>query len=224
MSTGTEQSTAGKDDAALGAEAEHERQLRELLDFCPAALSVVDEDGRLVFHNARLSEILGYTRDELHLCDTRLFWHDLEQRAHILHQLHEHGGQVLNERVTWRTKDGTLVNLLLSYVQVAYHGGHVSFAGGKRVLWIYDITVLTQHEARVAEQDRQFRELLDFCPAAVSVVDEDGRLLFHNARLSEILGYSNDELHLCDTRLFWHDLNQRTRIIQHLHESWRPVL
>ena len=171
-----------------------------------------------MFHNARLSEILGYTRDELHLCDTRLFWHDLEQRAHILHQLHEHGGQVLNERVTWRTKDGTLVNLLLSYVQVAYHGGHVSFAGGKRVLWIYDITVLTQHEARVAEQDRQFRELLDFCPAAVSVVDEDGRLLFHNARLSEILGYSNNELHLCDTRLFWHDLNQRTRIIQHLHE------
>ena len=81
MSTGTEQSTAGKDDAALGAEAEHERQLRELLDFCPAALSVVDEDGRLVFHNARLSEILGYTRDELHLCDTRLFWHFMSRSS-----------------------------------------------------------------------------------------------------------------------------------------------
>ncbi len=38
--------------------AEHERQFREMLEFCPAALLVVDEDGRLLFHNARLREIL----------------------------------------------------------------------------------------------------------------------------------------------------------------------
>jgi hypothetical protein len=38
--------------------AEHERQFREMLEFCPAALLVVEEDGRLLFHNARLREIL----------------------------------------------------------------------------------------------------------------------------------------------------------------------
>jgi PAS domain-containing protein len=48
----------GDDSVALGAEAaEHERQFREMLEFCPAALLVVDEDGRLLFHNARLREI-----------------------------------------------------------------------------------------------------------------------------------------------------------------------
>ena len=86
---------------------------------------------------------------------------------------------MLNERVTWRTKNGSLVHLLLSYVQVAYHGGQISFAGGKRVVWVYDITALTQHEQQVAEQERQLREVLDYSPAAVGVVDEDGRLLFH---------------------------------------------
>ena len=78
MSSGTVQSTAGNGGAALGAEAaDHERQFRELLDFCPAALSVVDEDGHLLFHNARLAEILGYSKDELHRCDTRMLrpWH-----------------------------------------------------------------------------------------------------------------------------------------------------
>ena len=70
------------------------------------------------------------------------------------------GGQLLNEKVIWRTKKGTLVNLLLSYVQVGYHGGHISFVGGKRVLWVYDITALTQQEAQVAEQERQLREIL----------------------------------------------------------------
>src|SRR5919202_2032075 len=34
-----------------------ERQFREVLDFCPAALSATDDDGRLVFHNRRYREI-----------------------------------------------------------------------------------------------------------------------------------------------------------------------
>jgi len=58
--------------------AEHERQFREMLEFCPAALLVVDEGGRLLFHNARLREILEYSKDELDVCDTRMFWHDLD--------------------------------------------------------------------------------------------------------------------------------------------------
>lgn len=157
------QSREAKSGIALGAEAaEHERQFREILEFCPAALLVVDEDGRLLFHNARLREILGYTKEELHLCDTRMHWQDLDQRTRIINQLRDEGGQILNEKVIWRTKKGTLVHLLLSYVQVAYHGGHISFVGGKRILWVYDITELTKNEAQVAEQKRQLREILDY--------------------------------------------------------------
>jgi PAS domain S-box-containing protein len=87
---------------------------------------VVDDDGRLLFHNARLREMLGYSKDELDLSDTRILWHDLEQRARIIDRLRDHGGQILNEKVTWRTKKGTLVHLLMSYVQVAYRGGHAA--------------------------------------------------------------------------------------------------
>src|SRR5262245_25247142 len=135
------QSASTNGGTAPGVEAaEHERQFREILEFCPAALLVVDEDGRLLFHNARLREILGYSKEELDLCDTRMFWHDLEQRARIIDRLRVQGGQILNEKVTSRTKKGTLVHLLMSYVQVAYRGGHVSFVGGKRIAWVYDIT------------------------------------------------------------------------------------
>ena len=71
---------------APGAEAaEHERQFREMLEFCPAALLVVDEDGRLLFHNARLRELLGYQQGRARAASTpALFWHDLEQRARII--------------------------------------------------------------------------------------------------------------------------------------------
>src|SRR5215475_10264315 len=109
--------------SALGVEAaEYERQFREILEFCPAGLLVVDEDGRLLFHNARLREILGYSKEELDLCDTRKHWHDLAQRERIIKQLRDHGGQVLNEWVIWRTKKGALVHFLWSYVQVASAG------------------------------------------------------------------------------------------------------
>ncbi len=54
-------------------------------------------------------------------------------------------------------------------------------------------------EAQLAEQERQLREMLEFCPAALVIVDEDGRLLFHNPRLRELLGYQEEEIDLIDT-------------------------
>ena len=86
--------------------AEHERQFRELLEYCPAALSIVDEEGRLVFHNARLRELLGYTEQELHFFDTTRFWQDLDHRSRLITRLREQGGQLLNEEVIWNTKQG----------------------------------------------------------------------------------------------------------------------
>jgi PAS domain S-box-containing protein len=211
--------------AKLGAEAaEHERQFRELLEFCPAAVGVVDEVGQLLFHNARLRELFGYSQSEFHLFDTRLLWHDLGQRERIIEQLRTQGGQVLNEKVIWRTKRSALVHLLLSYVQVAYRGEHVGFVGGKRVFWLYDITDLTQREAQLAEQEHQLREILDYSPAAVGVVDEEGRLVFHNRRLRELFGYSQEDLGLFDTRGFWHDLKHRDRVVALLRSRGGQLL
>jgi PAS domain S-box-containing protein len=204
--------------------AEHERQFRELLELCPAALVIVDDDGRLLFHNARLRELLGYEREELDRIDTRTFWHDLEQRSRIIAALRDQGGQLLNEKVVWRTKKGQLVHLLISYVQVAYRGGHVSFVGGKRLCWVYDVTALTQREAQVAEQERQLRDILEYCPAGLIVVDDEGRLLFHNARLRDLLGYEKEELQLFDTKRLWHDLDHRGRIIGRLREHGGQLL
>jgi PAS domain S-box-containing protein len=225
VDTGSDQSMDASGGAAPGVEAaEHERQFREILEYSPAALLIVDEDGRLLFHNARLREILGYSKEELDFGDTRRHWHDLDQRTQIIAELRKRGGQLLNQKVTWRTKSGDLLNLLLSYVQVAYHGGHISFVGGKRVFWVYDVTALTQHESRIAEQERQLREILEYCPAALCVVDEDGRLLFHNWRLRELTGYEKDELELFETRRFWHDLAHRERIIELLRARGGQLL
>lgn len=119
--------------ATPGQAAEQERQFREALDSCPAALVVDDEEGRLLVHNRRLRELLGYDEEELDFIDTRRFWNDLRQRSAILDSLRENPGPLLNEEAVWRTKGGDLRHVLISYVQVAYRGGHVSFVGGRRL-------------------------------------------------------------------------------------------
>jgi PAS domain S-box-containing protein len=199
--------------------AKQERQFLDILEHCPAGLNVVDEEGRLLFHNARIRELFGYDRGELHLFDTRRFWSDQGQRERIIEKLRTGEGDVLNQEVLWKTKSGETVPVLVSYPQVAYHGGHIDFVGGKRVAWIYDITALRQREEQLAENERQFREILDYCPAGLNVVDEDGHLLFHNARVRELLGYTKDEMNLFDTRRFWHDLDQRAEIIEKLRKG-----
>jgi PAS domain S-box-containing protein len=199
--------------------ANRERQFLDILEHCPAGLNVVDEDGRLLLHNARVRELFGYDREELRLFDTRRFWSDLDHRERIITKLREGGHDVLNEAAVWKTKTGELVPVLVSYPQVAYHGGHIDFAGGKRVAWIYDITALRRREEQLVEHERQFREILDYCPAGLNVVDEDGRLLFHNARVRELFGYTKEEMNLFDTRKFWHDLNQRSEIIEKLRSG-----
>ena len=136
--------------AAEAQVAEQERQLREVLEHCPAALNIVDDEGRLLFHNWRLRELLGYGKEELELFDTKRFWHDLDHRARIVERLRERGGQVLNEEVVWKTKQGQLLHLLISYVQVAYQGGHISFSGAKRICWVVLPQIVTLPAIRVS--------------------------------------------------------------------------
>lgn len=95
--------------------AEHDRQFREILEHCPAGLNVVDEDGRLPFHNACIRELLGYSQEEMERFDTRKFWVDLDQRARIIESLREGRASVVNFEVLWKTKQGEPIHVLASY-------------------------------------------------------------------------------------------------------------
>ena len=173
---------------------------------------------RAAARNARIQ------KDELELIDTRMFWHDVEQRARIIQALRERGGQLINEQVIWRTKSGRPLHLLLSYVQVAYQGGHVGFAGGKRVLWVYDITALTSTRRRSSSRSASFTKSWTTAPRRCAWSTRTGGILFHNRRLRDLLGYEQHELELFDTKRFWHDLDHRARIIEVLRTRGGQLL
>jgi adenylate cyclase len=154
-----------------------------ILDYSPAAIGVVDEEGRLVFHNRRLRELFGYSQSELGLFDTRRFWHDLTHRDRLVDLLRSRGGQLLNEEVIWKTKQGERLDLLISYVQVAYHGGHVAVAGGKRLFWLYDITPLRRAE----QARRRLADAIESISEGIVCYDEEDRLVICNSRYRDLL-------------------------------------
>ena len=163
-----------------------EQQFREYLEFCPAALSVTDKDGKLIFHNKRFREILRYPKEEMDGIDTRRFWFDLNERQRILDVLGSQGGKVRDQEVLLKTRDGEPVSLLISYTQSAHHGDRISFPGASRVAWLYDITDLKRAEAARRVSEQRLVEAIESISEGFALFDSDDRLVMCNEHYRDL--------------------------------------
>jgi len=105
----------------------------------------------------------------------------------VVELLRTRGGQLLNEEVVWKTKQGELLNLLISYVQVGYHGGHVAVAGGKRLYWLYDITPLRRAEQARLRSERRLAEAIESISEGFVCYDGEDRLVICNSCYRNLL-------------------------------------
>ena len=87
----------------------------------------------------------------------------------------------------WKTKQGELLNLLISYVQVAYHGGHVAVAGGKRLFWLYDITPLRRAEQARLRSEQRLAEAIESISEGFVCYDGEDRLVICNSCYRDLL-------------------------------------
>ena len=110
--------------------------------------------------------------------------------------LRTRGGQLLNEEVIWKTKQGEPLDLLISYVQVAYHGGHVAIAGGKRLFWLYDITPLRRAEQARLRSERRLAEAIESISEGFACYDGEDRLVICNSCYRDLL-YPGLDIDLC---------------------------
>lgn len=186
--------------------AEQERQLREILELCPAALVIVDDDGRLLFHNARLRELLGYQKEEIDLIDTRTFWHDLGQRSRIIAALRDEGGQLLNEKVVWKTKKGQLLNHYLTEMsRIALQFGATidKYVGDAIVMFFGDpetrgvkedalacVTMALAMQKRIGELTERWRDIGIEAPLQCRIGIHTGYCTVGNFGSEDRMGYT----------------------------------
>lgn len=162
---------------------ESETRYRTLFDQASDAILMLDFSGRLIECNARLGEMLGYSKEEL----LKMRVHDLadkeqlKTRPFVFDKL-EIGKVIYVERNLVR-KDKGMVSVESSIQQL----------NKTEILAIVrDVSERKKMEAELREAETKFRIIVEKSLVGVYVMVE-GKLVYVNPRFAEILGYEHHE-------------------------------
>lgn len=164
---------------------------RLLVETMYEGLGVRDAAGRIVYVNPRLCEMLGYEPQEmlgrpvtafLDEASKRRFEAELEQRPR---------GAGSSYESTMLRKDGRPIFTLQAGREILDRDG--TFQGSFAV--ITDVTSLKEAEAALRESEERYRTIFEQGPLAITLVDLDYRYIKVNARMCELVGYTEDELY-----------------------------
>jgi diguanylate cyclase (GGDEF)-like protein/PAS domain S-box-containing protein len=170
-----------------------ELRFRGLLEAAPDAVVIVDDRGEIALVNAQAQKLFGYTREELVGQPVELLLPDARRDAHAAHRdrfLKAPQARPMGTgmELVARRNDGTEfpVEISLSPLQTD-EGVLVSSL-------IRDITERRRVENALHEAEERFHRAFDEAPIGMAMLDLTGRFVQSNEALSEIVGYSGEQL------------------------------
>jgi PAS domain S-box-containing protein len=162
---------------------EQKRFFQSLLEVSPTAIVVQSLDAVVTSWNPAAERLFGYTAEEAigrNLDGLVAARDDLRAEAEAYTRSGQRGERV--QAVARRTrKDGSLVDVQLSYAPVEVEGHVVGF-----VVVYSDISELQ-------EQKRYFQALLEISPTAIVVQDFDGTIRSWSTGAERLFGYTAEE-------------------------------
>ncbi|GAB6038073.1 hypothetical protein JCM15519_26320 [Fundidesulfovibrio butyratiphilus] len=174
-----------------------EAQFRLLVTFMPVPIVLSSPEGQAVFINERFLSLFGYAKEEV---DTMEKWlerafPDPARRAAQLETIRKNKLLLQSDRAHTQLdelrvacKDGSL-----SVVEV-----HGTMLGENELLVFIDVTERKRAEDDLRRQEEYFRLLIETSPLSMAVVDLRDRSTRANAKFTEILGYTPDEVDTLD--------------------------
>jgi len=178
-----------------------ERELRESEErFRTMAENIQDgllilENGKNTFVNNRFADITGYSFEELWAMDpfTLIAPEDRSVMERIM-ELHNKPIKGLFEfQAIIRRKDGVYRHVYvringLQHGKILYH-----------FIIMTDVTELESKEAALFESEQRFRMMAENIQDGIVIIENE-KFVFANRRLSEITGYTAEELHAMNTQ------------------------
>lgn len=148
-------------------------------------LVVATLEGEILRVNKRARELFGIPEDfDLRNLKAQDFWQNPEDRKFFLERLFKEG-KVVDLEIKLKKLDGTPFFALISARLFEENGKNLIYSA------IEDIT----EYLKAKEEAFKFNErVLEFIPVGVAVIDERDRVLYVNTKLSEITGYSKEDL------------------------------
>ncbi|WP_341910547.1 PAS domain S-box protein [Polaromonas sp. YR568] len=155
----------------------------------PAAIIVQDVDTMTVLDvNPAFERLYGYTRDESLGGNDAMLWDKPEARKDFQRQMRV-ATRTINLPVEGRTKDGRLINILLSSEVEGVSKGRIV------VSTITDATAETQARLAARQSAELFSKAFDFSPISMTISRiSDGTFLAANAAEDRFHGFAPEDL------------------------------
>jgi PAS domain S-box-containing protein len=164
---------------------ESEKKYRTLFEQSADAVYMTSREGTFVNANPALMTLFGYTREELlGGFNVRQLYCDPKDRDAFQEQV-ESRGFLRNYPVTFRRKDGTKINCLLtSSIRRSEDGTVQGYQG-----IIRDVTEQKQAEKALQDREAHYRAMVEAFDGLIYICSRDYRVEFMNQRLIERTGY-----------------------------------
>ncbi len=178
--------------AAQAALARSKAEFEAMFNAMPDAVLFADPQRRVMMGNPALTQIFGYTPEELRGRTTEVLYADPEDYRRQGRQRYRADAEADNAPypMRYRRKDGTeFVGDTLGTRVVAADGAVIGFIAIFR-----DITERLEAERAVREERDRAQRYLDTVEVMLVALDTGGNVTLLNRKACELLGYSEEEL------------------------------
>jgi formate hydrogenlyase transcriptional activator len=169
-----------------------EQELRRIIDLIPQTIVVLNPDGKAIYANRVALEYTGLSLDEVRADNfrDRAFNPEDIQRLREERQRGLSGSVPFENEQRARGKDGKYRWFLIRYNPLLDERGNVIrwYATGT------DIEDRKQAENKLRQDERELRQLIDFLPQHVLVLDRQGKLLQANQTMLDYKGFTLEEM------------------------------
>ena len=152
-----------------------------------------DYEGDITMVNEALTNMVGYSRDELVGKSTATFLPKGEDYrvaiGKFLTQLFEEG-VVFAYEFTYLKKDGNLMDVELSAALLKDKEGNITGS----VSSIRDITERKKSEEALKKSEEKYYNLIEHANDAIVSTDQEGNIIEFNKKAKEMFGYQREEI------------------------------
>lgn len=163
-----------------------EAKYRSLFETSKDVVYITSFGGDIIDINPSGTELFGYSQEDLKSMKVSSLYANPEDRNAFSQEI-EKSEFVKDYPVDLKRKDGSIINVLITAtVQRDTRGRVIGYQGVIR-----DVTAHMQAEEALKESDERFRSILENASIGFYRTTSDGRILFVNPAIAEILGYSS---------------------------------
>lgn len=171
---------------------ESERRFRTSFEQVAVGIAHVAIDGRWLYVNQKLCDIVGYSKEELLNLTFQDIAHPDDLSADLIL-----AGRVLSDEINMQSiekrhsrKDGSMVWINLTVSLSRSDAGEAEYY----ISVIEDVTQRKLAEDRLRQSEEKFRNLFEWAFEAIIIADGEGRIVSVNSKAEEKFGYDRTEL------------------------------